>query len=546
MNTSDLAAWSLVDQFLSNSTLWGSNSFVVKVDRLLGWTAEEFDLSPTDADDPQMLRQRIRRWSNLSRLADLIPRNSRITHDGALLSETVRKILTQGECAAGISLSKKDKKNLEAAAKVLIEPGDNGLPQPSQKSKAYTLYKSKYYTAEQALRTADLQAASSGDIVKVQDFQEIVRPELVAAIAAAKLEWITLGFKNDVEEARALQLAFAERAPIETWSRFRDQFSSAELKDLDGADFYPVRTTPNNANDLLWQAAQVQVPIDVKYKFASSLSAAGTPQINFDRVEFEYAFLRIDRAWLDSSNSALNSRIWRHPDYKNNSISDGKAPPSGECPGFSIGFILVRSLRAFSAYTTTKISTGSSVHVSNAFKDLTSAIQSSGNPSMSGAIHSLSGIGEKSSFAEFKELIKDKGVFFEGEGLDLHKTPSQFDDLVIADLNENKSQPKKPVSFEDRIWDARDFPPKSIDALTPAPVDDEVSDASLEQLIKRLKLNQPGTLPKFEPTKSSINVATTASESVRNLIPENRIILGGILCKSIPKMPDPDPGLIWN
>ena len=541
MDTTDFSAWALVNAFLASPTLWGTQTFVAKTDRLWGWSAADIDLAPSDADDPSKLRQRVRRWAALSRLADQIPTEQRVVPDGNSLSRLTHQILTQGECATGVALTKAEKDKLEDSRQVLFDADVSGVLQPSAKYKAYSRYKSEYYAAEQALRGADLQAQTLGDLNQVEQFHSITRPALVEAARIAKVNWVALGYWSEVQDALDLNLRFAERAPSEAWSKFRSSFLPAELKDLDGWGFYPVRTTPESPADLMWQHAKAHVPLDQKYKSSSQLFAGVAEKLDFDRVEFEYAFLRIDRGWLDSSASVLHSRIWQHKEFPPSSLSDGRTPPNGKCPGFAIGFILVRSLKVFSKHLTTTTSSGKDVKITFGEQQFLSAAKAGGaSPALPVDLAAFpSSHAKPTAMSKVKEFLNQKEIDVTAHGsIDLGGQPQLF---ATSD-----AQPiKEHVSFNDHIWDAKDFASPLSAGLMPKIDVESQYDETLEDLIKRLKLHYGGSKPQILP-KYSLDKITTTTESVRVLIPNDRIILGGILCKTLPASPNPDPGLVWG
>lgn len=350
----DDAARRLCFRFLADSDLWGQQTVVAAPDRLLAWTADDFDLTPGNATDAEQQRVYIRRWMVLSRLVDAIPERKTLSPAGRRLSNVLERTLKVGQPAAGQYLSETEQAVQKAARNVLYTTDSAGLLQDSVKHTLYKQYRDRYYTVEQALRSAGNDPSTINNLLSAEQYAQLSQD-----VQQARHDWINLGYRYEIELARNTLSTFALRAPIESWNRWQESFESARLMGLDNFYFYPVQLSPSDAARSGWTAEEISANPASMFSVMAGLSgmpkhaqADGDAQANLQKVTFEYTFARVERHWLDKDASPLVSRLWRSTEIPDASISDGAHPPIGECPTFVTGLILVRNIKRYRLVST--------------------------------------------------------------------------------------------------------------------------------------------------------------------------------------------------
>lgn len=497
-------------RFLSDAQLWGDGVMVAAPDRLLAWTPNDFDLLPDDEVDADAQRAYIRRWAMLSRLVDSIPNRKTLSPNGERLSRIVGRALEVGQPAMGQTLSAAEDAAQKAARKLLYTASGTELIQDSAKHVRYKQYKDRYYSAEQALRSAGNDPALISDVGTAARYEELAQD-----VKDARRDWETLGYKQEVELARNTLSTLAIRAPIESWNRWKDSFQSSKLKGLDGFDFFPVQLNPSDGARSGWTKEEISgnlvspmlLALQGASAFPKHVDTVDETEEDLQKVSFEYTFIKVDRHWLDQGASLLFSRTWRSGELADGSISDGANSPSGHCPAFVVGLILVRNLRRYRTVSTSDqvIST----HV----------------PQLEGQATSLQGYGSISGHAKTALVPAFGGGPAAGA-------------LSTSVLS-------KPVGLEVLAWTSNDLEklqvPFGLSVKHPDPVpaaDFAEMMAKLRMMEKREKLVDLFKIKPPAPTP-------TGTEEVQ-VTADDQILLAGFLCKLVPRCPDPDPQLVWS
>lgn len=543
----------LVDKFLENQSLWGDGTFVARSDRLIAWTLDDFDLAVPETADADALRAQVARWMTVSRFADLVPNRKFISPDSRRLSTLIELILGTGQCASGISLTDDEQKRLKAARKLLYVVDESGIIRASDQHRLYADYKGRFYVAEQALRSAEMASAASNSVQKIEEYTIVVRPALVEALEQARLDWVVIGKKNEIEAARSVEFSFAARAPIETWNKWRERFKLAEMRGLDGFPFYPVQATPSDPKELVWTSATVpvsagNVPAGIAWPkvvggvyLGMNWDNVALESPSFDYVEFEYSFVRIDRPWLGEL-SPLTSRIWRSNQIPKGSISDGSSPPRGDCAGYVMGFILVRNVRTITSPKTKPAPID--------FKKFFDAAGIEGNFERAEtlAFKAHAPMGNVPQGLMLAGGVPIGGGAFAGNGglsgIDLDLAALKLKSLAVGPTLKYPEELEK-HSLTDRAWTNRDFLGLSNSGLKPKwdPDGPPLTDEETQEMIKKLKGLGGHHAPALKPKPPT---AVHVPGSIENVTDPGAVFLSGMLCRSVPRCPDPDPSLSWN
>lgn len=499
MKDYDEAARQLCFRFLANTSLWGGDAAVLVAapDRLLTWREEDFDLSVDDAADAAAQRAYVRRLAVLSRLVDVIPVRSTIAPDGPRLSALLQRVLETGQPAQAPPLSEEEQLALKAARDLLYTIDPAGYPQPSPRHLLYKQYRDRYYSAEQALRSAGNDPAKIGALLAGDEYAG-----LADAVQQARQDWVNLGYKHEIELARNTEQTYAMRAPIESWMKWRQAFASATWRGVDGFDFFPAALTPSDAASSAWTPEQISASAAGSMLAAlagdklKQLEATTPVEQELREVRFEYTFARVERYWHSNDASPLLSRIWRSGEFPAGSISDG-ASGAGACPAFVVGLILVRNLER------------------HRLKSNSQLIRSIGIPS--GELAMMNTTVGSGGYAGFASIASASG----GPGS------------------------RVPAGLGARNWAPADLASLQTTGLTPVGEPDAQADDDLARMVRAMKKQETRQklIDLFKPRTPA--PVPKEVEVVRTTAP-GQILLAGFVCKRVPRCPDPDPALVWG
>jgi len=166
----------------------------------------------------------------------------------------------------------------------------------------------------------------------------------------AMQDWIDLGFKRQVEHAQVLKNNLELRKYLDLYRQhYLEELSISEIPDLNGRGigFFTSFFSPADAFDKNLPWTQVTL---TKSEIAGLINEAppelksyfGTDDANLDieSLTLEYNNVIVMRPWFKAE--FFHSRYWRLPDDR--VVSDGKVPNSGKLPAYITSMIVARNI----------------------------------------------------------------------------------------------------------------------------------------------------------------------------------------------------------
>jgi hypothetical protein len=247
---------------------------------------------------------------------------------------------------------------------------------PSPMMQAYNTKQAAYLAAALAYNGARIAALAGDDPAAVENWAinaSILRSQVVAAMN----DWITNGYKVDVEEIAAYISQVQQRDMKLLKQEYEQDLQNATLTGISsGSDFYYTGLAPadfaqaggwstftfnigqlsNYANSSFnasgWQAqaAGSFMGLFGGGGSASSQSSGVAFSSGFDFSNFSLRFsicqIPIWRAWF--KDAFLLSKTWRfdqtNPDFKGRLLSDGGSPPTGYLPAYPTAVVFIKDL----------------------------------------------------------------------------------------------------------------------------------------------------------------------------------------------------------
>jgi hypothetical protein len=310
--------------------------------------------------------ERLHFKADFARLMNAIPED-RITFSldlGRMLWNETKDVLINAEFATS-TLSPSEEKQLAEAIDFLTNERaeDEGLsiPVPSAQYEAYKTYKDLYYTAEKTYQNEKLtiESAAGEEGQRLKKIWESGREqELHQFKEEAMNDWISLGFKNQIETCQRIQNTLElKRSPILYRQNYLDEIDIAEVADIDaqGIVFCVTFFNPYNAFDrfLSWNRITLikeeienlirQAPVELKGMFNAVNSSE-----DIESLSLEYRFVDIVRPWYRPE--FFHNGYWKMS--HDIVVCDGALPRQGKIPAYITGLLAVRNITTTKKRTT--------------------------------------------------------------------------------------------------------------------------------------------------------------------------------------------------
>jgi hypothetical protein len=219
--------------------------------------------------------------------------------------------------------------------------------------------------------------ALTADNARAVHFWNINASVLRNRVRAALGDWMSSGFKNDVDSINAFIAQVMERDMALLKRDYREDLDKARLTGMaSGSDFYYTSVVPGNfMNARGWTefgftSSDSNSSSNSSYRFSSSSGRAGggflgifagggsasssggetQSHVQFDSESFGMSFsimqVPIVRPWFKSA--FLNSKLWRmdqnNPQARGEIVSDGGRPAKGLIPAYPTSMICIKDL----------------------------------------------------------------------------------------------------------------------------------------------------------------------------------------------------------
>ncbi|HEV7906317.1 MAG TPA: hypothetical protein VGO96_20925 [Pyrinomonadaceae bacterium] len=314
----------------------------------LPYTKRELDFfSDRDADE---LRQSQHNLQAFSTLVNLIPDDEAwLPTETVFLWDVYEQILKEGNFAES-TRTPEEEAAYQRALSFLRVTGEGGLFEDSPQMKAYRQHKDAFLLVEQKYNADKFTGENASDPLEKQRWKDVDEPAQRALLNELRTQWITAGYKNEVEAAQAKVVSLGARSPLQTWSEWNSRFNE-DIDTVTGTDastVFPSFFSPSNAiDDDAWQpfklsAEEIKVllneaPAELRERFNADSATAGNKSLTF-----EFSSAAIQRPWFASD--VFKARFWRFADA-NRVISDGGKPAKGTCPAYVTAIVFARKVR---------------------------------------------------------------------------------------------------------------------------------------------------------------------------------------------------------
>lgn len=287
--------------------------------------------------------------AQFSLLVNEIPDGPLWQPDGPRLWDLYGEILTRAELLEA-SRTAQQQAAYDKAFDFLYTRGDGqGLPVPSPAVVAYERYRDAYLAAtmEYNNRKGEAELSSDPAVKKAWSADE---PRLKSTVDAAAAGWSKAGNKAAVEEARRVINDLGSSSPQAVWAGFLKLFDPTTPEiyfrtSLEGLQYLPTTYLPTDVADVAWP--RITVTADELRQYADRAPAplrdrlGGSADAGIEMVSFEYSYVTVSRQWF--APQLFRSRAWRFREA-GRMLSDGGAPPSGECTAYVTGLVLARNI----------------------------------------------------------------------------------------------------------------------------------------------------------------------------------------------------------
>lgn len=297
--------------------------------------------------------------ADFSRQMNFIPEDKLIfTPDASrFLWDEVKEILTDSVFAES-ALTPDEESQLAEAIDYLtddqIDTYGNRIPVNSPQASKYYEYKT---IAEEAERIY-LDEKLSVEFAEGTDAQQLKvewnayrEKQLKEAWDKAEVDWINLGFKRQVEEYIALRNSLELRKYVNLYRQaYLNDLAISEIFDLNGRGigFYTTFFSPNNVFDtqLPWTSITLtksEIVSLLKIAPSELKTAFGVDQgkVDIEAISLEYNNVVVIRPWFKPE--FFGSRYWKLPD--DTIISNGQVPRKGILPSFITSIVVARNVR---------------------------------------------------------------------------------------------------------------------------------------------------------------------------------------------------------
>jgi hypothetical protein len=257
------------------------------------------------------------------------------------------EVLKTAQLATGV-LGEEEKAHLARTLGFLYETTPDGMKVDGPALRTYRQYRDANFEAQEEYKNQQLTAEASDDPVMKNRWRDEDEPRLRAEVKRLADEWLTHGFKAEVEAALQAEQAYAARAPSVAWSTWRSSY----MEDLDHAtdanlmESAVTSYSPYDVFDMEWPRFMLSrseierlirdAPAELKKIFLSDAAVS-----TIESLSFQYRSVAVTRPWFHSA--VFKSRFWRLPPAADQ-LSEGTEAANGRCPAYISGLVFARNI----------------------------------------------------------------------------------------------------------------------------------------------------------------------------------------------------------
>jgi hypothetical protein len=324
----------------------------------LGFSYEYLDFMGDPFESTLSAQEQLNFKADFARQMNLIPEDkpAYVPDASQFLWDEVETILNDSVFAKS-ALTPQEERQLAEAMDFLTDEqtdeDDTAIPVNSPQVTEYYKYKT---LCEEAQRTyldekLSIEFDTGPDAEQLKEKWDAYREkQLKDAWDKSMQEWIDLGFKRQVEQAQALKNNLELRKYLDLYrQQYLEELSISEIPDLNGngIGFFTSFFSPADAFDKNLPWTQVTL---TKSEIAGLINEAppalktyyGTDDANLDieSLTLEYNNVIVMRPWFKAE--FFHSRYWRLPDDR--VVSNGKVPNAGQLPAYITSMIVARNV----------------------------------------------------------------------------------------------------------------------------------------------------------------------------------------------------------
>jgi hypothetical protein len=396
------------------------------------------------------------------------------------------------------------------AYEYLHETREDGSVSDSATVLAYRQCRDAWLVVAEEYRNAAAEAEASDDPAVDQRWREVTEPALAEKRREIERQWDTDGHRAEVEDAQRVEEQLGQRSAAEAWANYRRLFDPRIPEiffetDVDGGRYVPTSFRPTSALEVAWPL--INLTRDDLTALAASAPAALRERLGEGvdsgvvTLSFEYSSVAVSRPWF--APDVFSSRSWRFLD-PSKVISDGAEEPTGRCPAFVVGLVLLRNLRVsrrVEAGVPPPVFNLGALHI-GALRKIAPEPAAVERPLMAARVMRLPS-------AEATEAAPVMARQLNRE-------------VLLTSLDASAGEP------------AAEAPAGGQPGSGRAAMVSVLKNVDFARLV--IDLPPPVTEPVEPAPSESLEVTTT---------PEDEIYVLGFICKRVPKSPDPDLGLPW-
>lgn len=477
--------------------------------------------------------------ADFARLMNLIPEDSpNFIPDGSrFLWEDLRQVLIDSVFARS-TLTDEEEHRLAAAIDFLTDEqvDDTGFSVPINSAAVNRYYEYKTHH-EEAVRifldeklSVDFAEGPDAQWLREQ-WQAYRQKQLVEACEKAERDWVTLGFKHQVEECMALQNSLELRKYL---NRYRQAYLSdldlSEIADLNGqgVGFFTTFFSPLNVFDrqVPWTRITLtraemeglirEAPPELVALFGNQRGDPG-----LEAVSLEYNNVMVLRPWFKPE--FFGSRCWKLPDDR--MLSDGRIPGRGLLPAYVNSMIVARNVQVVRR----RESLRDALVLPLLSKVPLRQVKFSGVP-----VARVQSVGPGRLPVGPTTLSRSATL-----KTNLLRTAMTRSEVAVAEPAPPSFTRVASLAARKRAVTAERNPALSAKATA----QQQYAAAKLDGLAIRSPLLRRGRLPVL--LNADARLAKTGKDLVTEAVNLDGVSVLALVCKRLPKCPDPDDGLQW-
>lgn len=492
----------------------------------MAFTRDELDfLSDDQGISASEIREKMMHKSQFARLLNLIPADSVVyAPSDSLLWSEYASILETARLAQTL-LTPDEMAMLDKADNFLTDErvvDGNKVRVYSVVLEKYYEYKTDYEEIERTFLDEDLMSKGLEGSEKVK-WETIRKPELQTLKEKALSDWKLLGRKEEVEDYQRTRMRLSGKIPRRYLVDDLNNFEACREVDLltnDPIGTYSTFYSPSDCFEpsVGWINLHLtKAEIDGLVKEApAELKKYATGGIHdIESIQLEYAKIVIIRPWFDSE--LFYSRYWNLPEGTG-SISDGSLPRQGRIPAFITNMIAARKIsiqhiRPTSPSETRAALKPDKMHIMKVMGPALSTVDKTWKVKVSGKTQRIKqkAISRQAPILRADNIARARGVLTRRPTSSSGRHPSPTPSIMRVSL---------PVAARNKA-----FIRAKMDGTT-----------IKRKPVSLRPIQVVGSLPPLSANKERVTEEVTL----------DGVVVIALVCRRIPKCPDPDPGLVWD